>query len=84
MPWKADNEIRRLLLRPLAAWDFAPVSMIGSGWRCYGRPIIQRHTGRAEADPDRQANEPAFHRAQQSARAEPPRDDQYAPPGRAG
>jgi len=42
MPWKADNEIRRLLLRPLAAWDLRRVD-VGSGWRCYGRPIIQRH-----------------------------------------
>ena len=42
MPWKAGNEIRRWLLRPLAAWALRGVEL-GSGWRCYGRPIIQRH-----------------------------------------
>ena len=42
MPWKADNEIRRWLILPLATWALRGVE-IGSGWRCYGVPIIQRH-----------------------------------------
>ncbi len=42
MPWKAVNEIRRWLLHPLSAWALRGVEL-GSGWRCYGRPIVQRH-----------------------------------------
>ena len=44
MPWKAGNEIRRLLLLPLAAWALRGIE-VGAGWRCYGLPIIQRHRG---------------------------------------
>ncbi len=42
MPWKAGNEIRRWLIGPLAWWALRGIE-IGAGWRCYGRPIIQRH-----------------------------------------
>lgn len=42
MPWKAGNEIRRLLILPLAWWTLRGVRL-GPGWRCYGLPIIQRH-----------------------------------------
>lgn len=42
MPWKARNELRRWLILPLAWWRLRGVE-IGSGWRCYGLPIIQRH-----------------------------------------
>ena len=42
MPWKADNEIRRLLVLPLAYWALRAIE-IGPDWRCYGLPIIQRH-----------------------------------------
>jgi acetyltransferase-like isoleucine patch superfamily enzyme len=42
MPWKARNEIERLLLLPLAWLSLRPVT-IGSGWRLYGLPIIQKH-----------------------------------------
>lgn len=41
MPWKAGNEIRRWLIWPLAWWTLRGVQ-VGSGWRCYGLPIIQR------------------------------------------
>lgn len=43
-PWKARNEIERLLLSPLAwlNWQLAGVS-IGRGWLCYGLPILQKH-----------------------------------------
>ncbi|GAB1420990.1 hypothetical protein MASR2M15_11220 [Anaerolineales bacterium] len=43
-PWKARNEIERLLIMPFAAlrWRSAGVK-IGSGWKCYGFPLIQRH-----------------------------------------
>lgn len=43
-PWKARNEVERLLLLPIAAlnWRLAGVQ-IGAGWRCYGLPIIQKH-----------------------------------------
>jgi len=43
-PWKARNEIERLLLLPFAwlAWRLSGVS-IDSGWLCYGLPIIQKH-----------------------------------------
>jgi len=43
-PWKARNEIERLLLAPLAWLSFAGSGVqIGAGWRCYGLPIIQKH-----------------------------------------
>ena len=42
MPWKANNEIRRWLIWPLAWWALRGVQ-VGPGWRCYGLPIIQRH-----------------------------------------
>ena len=42
MPWKASNELRRLLLWPCAWWTLRGVA-VGGGWRCYGLPIIQRH-----------------------------------------
>ena len=42
MPWKAGNELRRLLLLPCALWALRGVT-VGGGWRCYGLPIIQRH-----------------------------------------
>ncbi len=41
-PWKASNEIRRLLITPFAWWRLRGVD-IGSGWLCYGLPIIQKH-----------------------------------------
>jgi acetyltransferase-like isoleucine patch superfamily enzyme len=43
-PWKARNEIERLLLLPLARLQFALSGVEwGTGWRLYGLPIIQRH-----------------------------------------
>ena len=42
MPWKAGNELRRLLILPLAWWALRGIE-IGAGWRFYGLPIIQRH-----------------------------------------
>ena len=42
MPWKAGNEIRRLLVLPRVWWRLRGVE-VGDGWRCYGVPIIQRH-----------------------------------------
>ncbi len=42
MPWKASNEIRRWLILPLVYWQLRGIEL-GSGWRCYGSPIIQRH-----------------------------------------
>ncbi len=44
MPWKASNELRRLLILPLAWWALREFE-VGPGWRCYGLPIIQRHRG---------------------------------------
>jgi len=41
-PWKATNEIRRLLISPLAWWVLRGVDLRG-GWSCYGLPIIQKH-----------------------------------------
>jgi acetyltransferase-like isoleucine patch superfamily enzyme len=41
-PWKATNEIRRLLIQPFAWWILRHLE-IGKGWRCYGLPIIQKH-----------------------------------------
>ncbi len=42
MPWKAENEIRRLLCWPRARWALRGIRL-GAGWRCYGVPIVQRH-----------------------------------------
>ena len=42
MPWKAGNEIRRLLILPFVIWALRGLD-VGGGWRCYGLPIIQRH-----------------------------------------
>ncbi|HLV37140.1 MAG TPA: DapH/DapD/GlmU-related protein [Spirillospora sp.] len=43
-PWKAVNEIERLLLLPAARLQFALAGIAwGSGWRLYGLPIIQKH-----------------------------------------
>ena len=42
MPWKARNELWRLLAIPLAWWRLRGINL-GSGWRAYGLPIIQRH-----------------------------------------
>lgn len=42
MPWKAGNELRRLLLLPCVWWALRGVE-VGGDWRCYGLPIIQRH-----------------------------------------
>ncbi|MBL8166077.1 MAG: hypothetical protein JNJ61_29110, partial [Anaerolineae bacterium] len=43
-PWKALNEIERLLLLPLA-WLRCQVTGVGwgVGWKFYGLPIIQKH-----------------------------------------
>lgn len=42
-PWKARNEIERLLLLPLARMQFALAGVSwGEGWRLYGLPIIQK------------------------------------------
>lgn len=44
MPWKARNEIERLLLVPLAWLSLRGSGVqIGRGWRLYGLPIIQKH-----------------------------------------
>ncbi|MCB9450873.1 MAG: acyltransferase [Anaerolineaceae bacterium] len=44
MPWKARNEIERLLLLPLARIQFALAGVVwGVGWKLYGLPIIQKH-----------------------------------------
>ncbi len=43
-PWKARNEIERMLLLPLARFQFALVGVEWKqGWRLYGLPIIQKH-----------------------------------------
>jgi acetyltransferase-like isoleucine patch superfamily enzyme len=45
-PWKAAIEIRRLLVMPFVRAYFAAHGIAwGSGWRIYGRPVIQRHRG---------------------------------------
>ena len=41
-PWKASLEIWRILMQPLAGWRLRQLEL-GSGWRCYGLPIIQKH-----------------------------------------
>ena len=43
-PWKARNEIERLLLMPLAWISLRGSGItIGEGWRFYGLPIWQKH-----------------------------------------
>jgi len=43
-PWKARNELERLLLLPLARLQFLLAGIAwGRGWRLYGLPIIQKH-----------------------------------------
>lgn len=44
MPWKARNEIERILISPFAWLSFMGAGVqIASGWKCYGLPIIQKH-----------------------------------------
>ena len=44
MPWKARNEIRRMLLLPWARLNIALAGVQwGPGWQLYGMPIIQKH-----------------------------------------
>lgn len=43
-PWKAINEIRRLISWPWIQFYFARHRIaVGHGWRIYGAPVIQRH-----------------------------------------
>ncbi len=43
-PWRARNEIERLLLLPFARLYFAVAGVRwGRGWKLYGLPLIQRH-----------------------------------------
>ncbi len=43
-PWKANNEIRRLLIWPRVRLLFAWAGIAwGTNWRFYGVPLIQRH-----------------------------------------
>jgi acetyltransferase-like isoleucine patch superfamily enzyme len=43
-PWKARNEIERLLLIPTARLQCGLAGVAwGQGWRLYGLPIIQKH-----------------------------------------
>ncbi len=43
-PWKARNEIERLLILPLARLQMALAGVAwGQGWKLYGLPIIQKH-----------------------------------------
>lgn len=43
-PWKALNELKRLLLLPWARLRFAAAGVRwGKGWKLYGLPIIQKH-----------------------------------------
>jgi len=43
-PWKAINEVERLLLWPLARVQLALAGVgWGAGWKFYGLPIIQKH-----------------------------------------
>jgi len=45
-PWKARNEIERVLLIPLAHLRFRFAgARYGRGWKLYGLPIIQKHRG---------------------------------------
>ncbi len=44
MPWKARNEVARLLLQPWARLGFALAGIRwGRGWLIYGMPILQIH-----------------------------------------
>lgn len=44
MPWKAVNEIERLLLLPLVRLRFGLARVRwGAGWKLYGLPILQKH-----------------------------------------
>ncbi|MCU0514991.1 MAG: acyltransferase [Anaerolineae bacterium] len=44
MPWKARNELERLLLLPLAWLSLRGSGIeIGPGWQLYGLPIWQKH-----------------------------------------
>jgi acetyltransferase-like isoleucine patch superfamily enzyme len=44
MPWKAANELRRLLTTPYARLYVRSAGVRwGRGWRLYGVPVIQRH-----------------------------------------
>jgi acetyltransferase-like isoleucine patch superfamily enzyme len=44
MPWKALNEVERLLLLPLAHLQAAIAGVQwGPGWKFYGLPILQKH-----------------------------------------
>ncbi len=44
MPWKARNEIGRLLILPWVRLQFALAGIPwGRGWRLYGAPILQVH-----------------------------------------
>ncbi|HLU12141.1 MAG TPA: hypothetical protein VK003_20865, partial [Oceanobacillus sp.] len=44
MPWKAINELDRMLLLPLARLYVLGAGLRwGRGWRLYGLPIIQKH-----------------------------------------
>lgn len=46
MPWAAVNEVRRIFMAPIFRLLFAMHGLrIGSGWRIYGMPIIQRYRG---------------------------------------
>ncbi len=43
-PWKARNELERLLLLPLARLRFALAGIDWQpGWRIYGLPVLQKH-----------------------------------------
>ncbi len=45
-PWKISNEIRRYLALPVV-WAYFKLHGVrwGKGWRVYGLPLIQRHSG---------------------------------------
>jgi len=44
-PWKARNELERLLVLPLARLQCTLAGVAwGRGWRLYGLPIIQKHS----------------------------------------
>lgn len=43
-PWKAINELERLLLLPWARLQFAGAGIPwGQGWKLYGLPLLQKH-----------------------------------------
>lgn len=54
MPWLLGLEMRRLLLYPVARTQFAWHGIAWkSGWRIFGRPIIQKHrSSQIEAGPN--------------------------------